>query len=129
VTGFNADSVHIIGIVIGPDSLIDNGCAATIKQARGFVYKQGTEVLGIDDNGRPTRITVYPNPTHGAFAISGLQSEFRAEVFDISGKQVFAKNEVKPTDRLNLEELQDGVYFLKVISPEGTFTTKLVLIK
>lgn len=71
-------------------------------------------------------IEIWPNPTNASFSISLPEQEsvVNIQVFSVDGKQikVFGKR-----DDLNITELQDGLYFLKVNTTSGEYFTKTLL--
>lgn len=77
------------------------------------------------------KITIKPNPSSGLFTISldkniSLNS---IEVYDISGKLI--KNSVFMTDSqniitLDLTDVSQGVYFIKINSKEGIYSKRLI---
>tara|TARA_B110000091_G_scaffold94469_1_gene103074 strand:- start:338 stop:2068 length:1731 start_codon:yes stop_codon:yes gene_type:complete len=72
--------------------------------------------------------TVYPNPVNGdEFSITSLSnSERNVQIYDILGKQVYAKN-VLANERVNVTNLNTGIYILKVLEEGKTATRKLVI--
>jgi hypothetical protein len=71
-------------------------------------------------------IQIYPNPTTDYINFSGLTTKAEVEIFDSVGKQVLRKN-VKTDDRINLQQLPNGNYFVKII--DGQFLTTEWIIK
>ena len=81
---------------------------------------------GDSDNGK---IVLYPNPANDVVRISGNDQMVYREIviFDLAGrvvKQAFNCNE------MNVNDLQDGVYLLRVVKENGAHeTTKLLISK
>ena len=48
-------------------------------------------------------------------------------VFDLTGKQVFTKNNLNANEEVNLSSLETGIYFVKVESNDKQKTIKLIL--
>ena len=71
---------------------------------------------------------IYPNPVNGdEFSITSLSnSERNVQIYDILGKQVYAKN-VLANERVNVANLNTGIYILKVLEEGKTATRKLVI--
>ena len=77
-------------------------------------------------------VSVYPNPTRGTLYISGVdinQTSLKAEWFDMSGRSLL--KETKPvqngTATLN-EQLNSGVYLLKITTSDGSIKVQNVII-
>ncbi|WP_204344177.1 T9SS type A sorting domain-containing protein [Psychroserpens algicola] len=82
--------------------------------------------LSIDEvNG--TSFSVYPNPTSTGFVnITSANSDaISVSVYDILGKQVISST--LSDNRLNVSELQTGVYILKISQNNASVTKKLVI--
>ena len=81
---------------------------------------------GDSDNGR---IVLYPNPANDVVRISGYDQMVYREIviYDLTGrvvKQAYNCNE------LYVNDLQDGVYMLRAVKPNGAYdTTKLMISK
>lgn len=77
-------------------------------------------------------LTVYPNPFNTSFTInsSDINSAFaQLEVYNLQGKLVWKKELALKSDiqEIQLEnQLTNGVYFLKLITSEAIYSTKLV---
>lgn len=75
-------------------------------------------------------IKIYPNPvTNGQFTIeSNLQGNGSYEIYDLSGKLIkLSQKFEKGTAKVNVSELQKGVYILKV-KIEGKIISKKIII-
>jgi hypothetical protein len=61
-------------------------------------------------------IAVYPNPSNGKFVIQIKQliKESSYKLFDISGKQLQAKNIIDNKQIVDIQDLEKGVYILKL---------------
>jgi hypothetical protein len=82
----------------------------------------------------PKDINVYPNPGDGRFTISGNGRnlhQLQIQVFDVLGKLVW-QNDVILTHTdldVDLRSMTPGVYYLKMISEEGYYASKLFIQK
>ena len=75
-----------------------------------------------------SNFSTYPNPiTNGEFFINSANSIAKdVQIYDMLGKQVYAKN-VIANERVNVANLNTGIYILKVIEEGKTATRKLVI--
>jgi uncharacterized repeat protein (TIGR01451 family) len=62
---------------------------------------------------------VYPNPTNGTVMINNKDGYQRAELFDISGRQLLIKGLNSEKEILDLSTYNNGIYLLRLISSEG----------
>lgn len=70
--------------------------------------------------------TYYPNPVENILNLSYFQKLTNVEVYNIVGKQIFAKKLNSNKADVDLSKLSDGVYFLKVYSENGSRTIKVL---
>lgn len=77
------------------------------------------------------KITITPNPSAGIFTVSLNEDIFlnSIEIYDISGKLI--KNNIFMTHSkniitLDLTDVSQGVYFIKINSEEGVFSKRLI---
>ena len=71
-------------------------------------------------------VAIYPNPNHGQFSINLPEEECEIVVFNAMGQQVYQQSNAKGLTTLNLEGLNEGVYFVKVKSANTFNTLKFV---
>ena len=69
-------------------------------------------------------IRVFPNPSNGLFNIEG-KNITSLKLIDINGKNI--NIEFKSFSKLDLSSLENGVYFLKITTTEGSTMRKLVI--
>jgi len=88
--------------------------------------------LNINDN-IISNLEVYPNPSNGNFSVQfdALSSmPIALDVFDASGRMVYAKtyqNKGVFNENIQLQNLQAGVYFLRIKDGEKQATKKIVI--
>ena len=87
------------------------------------VESYDSSILGIDTNQTNIKnIKLYPNPTTGKLNILNAKINSEIEIYSTSGVRVFiGKYEGFP---INIEQLSDGLYFVKINN-----TTLKVIIK
>lgn len=79
-----------------------------------------------------TEVVIYPNPGKGLFTVSlpyqKRSSEFRLAIYDIMGSQI--RNLIVHSDtKVDLSDLADGIYLLKVFTSHGQEIYRSKLIK
>ena len=82
--------------------------------------------LGVDDAlDTFNKITIYPNPATDIVTISGAENMLdKLEIYDINGKLLFSKN--SELTYVNVDDLQSGVYFVKLYAETTQKTIKLI---
>jgi len=75
---------------------------------------------GVSSNESET-VSVYPNPVRDRLSVKGenIQS---VEVFNLVGQKIMTTEETC----IDLSDLNEGVYFLRVVSPSGIVTKRIV---
>lgn len=73
------------------------------------------------------KVTIYPNPSTGIFAIESNTSEVKnIIVTDVNGKLIEKLNTQSQTQTLDIRKYDDGVYFIKVTTLYGDKTMKVI---
>ena len=83
------------------------------------------ELVGTDEN-TMNNVIIYPNPNKGQFNINLPEEDCDVVVFNSLGQQVYQQSDAKGMTNLNLEGLNDGVYFITVKSEKTASTLKFV---
>lgn len=84
-----------------------------------------TTQLGVGDQNQSI-FAISPNPSTGVFNLHTTETA-SVEVFDITGKKVFAAPAINDNGIINLSGLQKGIYFAKVKTATGEDVQKLML--
>lgn len=75
-------------------------------------------------------VFVYPNPSNGIFNISlGNLQPTGIEVYDLTGKKVFAKNEIAISNfetKIDLSNVTQGIYFVKIIDNNQSTVKRII---
>lgn len=70
-----------------------------------------------------TNIQVFPNPTEGDIQLRNVTAE-RVEVLDYLGRLVLS--DLNPGSNMDISQVADGIYFLKIYEGNHVYTTKVV---
>ena len=93
-----------------------------------YVY---SEVKVVDfSTERSNEFAVFPNPFHEGFTINGLVKGDQLKIYDLAGKLVFQNNNI--TDqilRVELDDVEPGLYNVLVISKDEVKATKLLKVE
>jgi len=99
------------------------------NSAGGFYYLSGkARVFAVSVPNiiaKSLSVKLFPNPTTGNLNIQKLPSNVSSdiEVFDLTGKQLFAVKTNESNCNINLEGLNTGIYFVKINAPGYSETT------
>lgn len=118
-----------------PDSLSDTtylGPMDPIWDARNAYYYIDDvslipldSLLSVHDVGKAEIVSVYPNPSDGVFTVDlpncqGQKAAYRLSVSDVTGKTVFNSRIACGQRTLNLGNLDNGTYLLRVLSADNS---------
>lgn len=88
-----------------------------------------TEVLGINDTNLDSKFSVFPNPTKNILNISNSMdaSIENIELIDINGRSIINNKVANTTEtQINISDIAQGVYMLRIVSDRGTLVKKIV---
>jgi len=71
-----------------------------------------------------SNFVIYPNPTSNQLTIDTELKISNLKIIDISGKTI--KKKTTDLNIINVADLSDGIYFIKLITEEITITKKFV---
>ncbi len=115
--------VHELYWSYNKDAYVDSGsdCAwldnIVFPPAETITITQETVMSGM---------SIYPNPNKGQFNINLPEEDCEIVVFNTMGQQVFLQSQAKGLTTLNLEGLDNGMYFVTVKSANTVSTLKFV---
>jgi hypothetical protein len=72
-----------------------------------------------------SRISIYPNPIHESFSISGQTESALVTLIDMSGKQL-VNRQVGIGEIVQVGDLLKGLYIIRIITTEGRIERKLI---
>ena len=123
---WDQSQMHIVGMFINNDNIIDNASSTDITTAINIGYTAcATTSLGIELNG-PNRVNIYPNPGIDKIYISNLKEDnITVKVYDIKGRLVLEKK-VSNKEYLNISKLAKGVYQIKFEGSDWREVRKLI---
>ena len=118
------DYVKVTWTATGETEIITN-----IAANQAIIIKEGNGILSTENNLKDTAFSIYPNPSsNGIFKLSVLnQEKVSIHVFDISGRLITEKNNLRDNDQINLSQYQKGIYIARLSSETKNKTLKLVI--
>jgi uncharacterized delta-60 repeat protein len=84
--------------------------------------------VGSDQNFQKSNIAIYPNPTSGNSTLN-LKSDARISLINLEGQILFTKYFSNGIQELNLSDLSEGIYFLKVDNGNIIGNSKIIIAK
>ncbi len=84
------------------------------------------ECTGINETASAAGVKVYPNPNNGEFVVELNNGNASIEVFDATGRLVFAQKSADSKVKVNISKLSNGVYYVKVKSNDSMNVIKVV---
>jgi photosystem II stability/assembly factor-like uncharacterized protein len=103
---------------------------------RGMATATWDIYTGIENPGRTLAATVYPNPNNGKFTLSApvtAGAAARVEIFGMNGNKVFEKDYNGRAGGfkqvVDLDQVQDGQYIVKITSGNDVSSGKLIIRK
>ena len=109
---------------------ISYGCkfafAGGLAVTKYFTYKVGDDcaVLSVDDV-LANSIKLYPNPTKNTLNISSpVKTITKVEIYSLIGKKVM--EQTTDLENVNVEEISNGLYLIRILSNKNSFTTKFI---
>lgn len=84
-----------------------------------IVINQSLTVSNVDTN----NLRVYPNPTKDIVNIESITSIKNIEIFNVLGKKI---NTLKNQNNINIENLPNGVYFLKIKNEDNIVIKQII---
>jgi PKD repeat protein len=70
---------------------------------------------------------MYPNPANTEVSISGLTIGSRIEVINILGETIITINVNQEKEKINLNDLSNGTYFIRLSGESNQLTKKLIV--
>jgi photosystem II stability/assembly factor-like uncharacterized protein len=100
--------------------LFTHGRGAWYIQLRDYI--NGATVTGVNDLKDKLNVQIFPNPASDVLNIDTKDPLSVLQVFDINGREIMT--EFNPTNSIKINELNTGVYFIKLFDKKGRFTTQ-----
>lgn len=106
------------------------------KQPREIVPKSqlySLDYSGIDNLQTNEELTIYPNPVQGNFInISVTNNQFSDEcvlnIYDMTGRIVLTQNLKSINERIDISQIQEGIYFLS-LTDKNRYAVKKLIVK
>lgn len=112
--------------------LVDNCVSKITKDASGYLWlattvgvvKMDPSIVGVEELDINNQVKIYPNPTSNQLYIESDLSKFEITIIDFTGKTI--KTIKQNTNFVDITDLSNGIYFIKVFTVNGTITKKFI---
>ena len=96
-----------------------------------FVNGENVVIGGIEEIGGIQQIGIYPNPASESVTIQseGQNDLEQINIFDVNGRIVVSESATGQIHRLDVSNLQQGIYFVKVQTSDGYMTNKKLIVQ
>ncbi|MFC2104884.1 T9SS type A sorting domain-containing protein, partial [Bacteroidota bacterium] len=108
------------------DAYIDGTAYQSNEESLNFNY------VGINSVNQVNDLKVYPNPTNGVVTIElpdDFNKNYDINVYNLSGAQVYSAVINRSDNRLNLDELKEGLYIIRLENNGEVYSQKIQLRK
>ena len=125
------DFTRNLAVFINDDDIGIGGCCNNFWDgAEGQIFKWENPLSSIEDENLQFRISLTPNPTTDNLNIHIenpiLLKNSTVEIFNNSGQLVYSKKLPDGSGKINLNQLSNGIYFFRLKTVEGIFSSKFV---
>ena len=134
-TSFNPSNSSYIGvrIFVASDTLYGWIKVKNVVPSSVTIEEYGCQnfTMGIKDNAKKSLFNCYPNPSNNSLKIEILffnDELFKLTIYNLLGAQLFVKNVPKGVSDIDISNLSDGIYFIKIESKNKTEIKKIIKI-
>jgi hypothetical protein len=100
----------------------DDVCSGEVSKA---CKKVSFTIVGIKENAKTT-FSIVPNPAHNNVTVSANYYFHTIEMVSFLGQTVLTQSNIGNTAKVDISDLANGVYFVRIISENGTKVQKFV---
>ena len=95
-----------------------------------LLTSNGCASLGLDEVGAIQAIAVYPNPVSQYFIITSPHTSVDfVEVYNVNGQLVKSQKLEEVNNKVYIEDLESGVYYLRIYNGEGFLKSDKIIKK
>lgn len=74
-------------------------------------------------------VNIYPNPTSGLITLNSFSSNLLIKVYDAKGSLLLTESTSSISTEINLNEFENGIYYIHISTNESSFVQKIILNK
>jgi len=108
--------------------LLANAENGTAFIANGISVFKSLQISGVSQIEK-AQVTIWPNPATDFLKISieGIQTAYSIELYDSYGSNVLKYNEREGISNIDLSTISRGIYLIKVVYQNSTYTQKVIV--
>lgn len=128
ITFYSQLGTYTLTLIVGSATNCERVLTSTI-----IVTQTGPTVVGINTPIVDQNLSIQPNPSDGLFALNyGFEGQqtISVSVNDLAGRQILMQQDAALSNyhtTLDLSNQPAGMYFVKITTPDGTATRKLIV--
>ena len=84
-------------------------------------------ITGIEESEELSHVSIFPNPAHDRFTINADFTITRVSVVNLLGQEVISQNIVGNSTDINVSELTDGIYLVKIFDGKKWTVRKIIV--
>ncbi|MEW6469329.1 MAG: T9SS type A sorting domain-containing protein [Bacteroidota bacterium] len=121
---------NAVAFTIGNNGYVGAGYDGNYK-SDFWRFTGGSITTGYNPLKQENLLNVYPNPSSGIFTIEldSLQSVNNLSVTDVLGNAVYYHKEFETSQEINLRDLPNGIYFVKIQQANGREVVQKIVIQ
>jgi len=122
ITNFETEEGAEFTAEIIPCPIIDSGIYTNYK-LNSKSLELFTDINNDDDN-----INIYPNPANNTLYIEGAfdNSNNNLQIYNLLGSLIISKQITQNTTTIDISQLSNGVYFVKILTDNFTYKQKII---
>lgn len=102
-------------------------CSLDAFDGGGVGYSHSNFLSGINESLiKKNCLNFSPNPTHDSFKISGIAQIHKVDIRDLNGKILLHLTKVVPGQKINISNLNTGIYIITVTSGNEIYTARII---
>ncbi|HEY1038686.1 MAG TPA: T9SS type A sorting domain-containing protein, partial [Bacteroidia bacterium] len=86
----------------------------------------GCSSVGVYQHNGSEQLIAYPNPAAEFISFKGIAEIFDLEIRDLTGRIVLKKERTNPSENINIQCLEKGIYLVEVFPGNNTLRTTIV---
>jgi hypothetical protein len=86
-----------------------------------------SSTLSVSENELADNVVVYPNPSKGEITVNTSLENYKINIYNVLGSNVFSKFDLVNNANLDLRHLGSGIYFIKITSLNKEIVKRLIV--
>ena len=86
-----------------------------------------SSTLSVSENELADNVVVYPNPSKGEITVNTSLENYKINIYNVLGSNVFSKFDLVNNANLDLRHLRSGIYFIKITSLNKEIVKRLIV--